>query len=211
MVIGLSGKIRSGKSRIAKIIKKTYEKNGLRCEIKSFAQPLYEIISRLYDADIKTIKRDKRNNYPIYINTYSVNSGLKLSNYREILQTIGNTARDYGDQDIWVNALFGTDCEKAVRDMANNNVACWVVDDLRFPNEAQRILECNGLLIRVNRPDAEKNEHIVENSLNDWDDWDLIIEDDCENKKERKKRLKIVVEDFLSDKIPTNRGDVNEE
>ena len=201
MVIGLSGKIRSGKSRIASIIKKTYEKNGLRCEIKSFAQPLYEIISRLYDTDIKTIKKDKRDNLPIYINTRKTNSGLKMSNYREILQTIGNTARDFGDQDIWVNALFGSNYEKVTTDMANNNVACWVIDDLRFPNEAQRILDCNGKLIRINRPDAEENRHIVENSLNDWVEWDLIIHNDCEKKKERNKRLKILIEEFLSDKI----------
>ena len=201
MVIGLSGKIRSGKSRVASIIKKTYEKNGMRCEIKSFAQPLYEIISRLYDTDIKTIKKDKRDNLPIYINTRRTSSGLKMSSYREILQIIGNTARDFGDQDIWVNALFGTGSEKAILDMANNNIDCWVIDDLRFPNEAQRILECNGMLIRINRPDAEENEHVVENSLNDWTEWDLIIENDCEKKKERNKKLKGLIEEFLSDKI----------
>lgn len=201
MVIGLSGKIRSGKSRVANIIKKTYEKKGMRCEIKSFAQPLYEIISRLYDTDIKTIKKDKQKNLPIYIHTRTTNSGMVSTNYREILQTIGNTARDYGDQNIWIDALFGNDYEKIMLDMANNNVECWVIDDLRFPNEAQRILGCSGKLIRINRPDAEENEHIVENSLNDWTEWDLIIENDCEKKKERNKKLKSLIEEFLSDKI----------
>ena len=98
-----------------------------------------------------------------------------ITNYRKILQTIGNTARDFGDQDIWVDVLFGNDYEKITTDMANNNVACWVIDDLRFPNEAQRILDCNGKLIRINRSDAEENEHIVENSLNDWTEWDLSL------------------------------------
>ena len=117
-----------------------------------------------------------------------------ITNYRKILQTIGNTARDFGDQDIWVDVLFGNDYEKITTDMANNNVACWVIDDLRFPNEAQRILDCNGKLIRINRSDAEENEHIVENSLNDWTEWDLIIENDCEKKKERNKKLKSLIE-----------------
>ena len=210
MVIGLSGKIRSGKSRVASIIKKTYEKNGLQCEVKSFAQPLYEIISRLYDTDIKTIKKDKQKNLPIYIHTRTTNSGMVTTNYREILQTIGNTARDYGDQDIWVDALFGNDYEKIMLDMANNNVECWVIDDLRFPNEAQRILDCKGKLIRINRSDAEENEHIVENSLNDWTEWDLGIENDHDKKKKRNRELKGLIEEFLSDKIPTKRGATNE-
>ena len=210
MVIGLSGKIRSGKSRVASIIKKTYEKNGLQCEVKSFAQPLYEIISRLYDTDIKTIKKDKQKNLPIYIHTRTTNSGMVTTNYREILQTIGNTARDYGDQDIWVDALFGNDYEKIMLDMANNNVECWVIDDLRFPNEAQRILDCKGKLIRINRYDAEENEHIVENSLNDWTEWDLVIENDYDKKKKRNRELKGLIEEFLSDKIPTKRGATNE-
>ena len=210
MVIGLSGKIRSGKSRVASIIKKTYEKNGLRCEIKSFAQPLYEIISRLYDTDIETIKKDKQKNLPIYIHTRTTNSGMVTTNYREILQTIGNTARDCGDQNIWVDALFGNDYEKIMIDMANNNVECWVIDDLRFPNEAQRILDCSGKLVRINRSDAEENEHIVENSLNDWTEWDLIIENDYDKKKKRNKKLKGLIEEFLSDKMPTQRGATNE-
>ena len=57
MVIGLSGKIKSGKSKVAEIIKEIYEENKLRCEIKSFAQPIYEIVSKMYDTDIETIKR----------------------------------------------------------------------------------------------------------------------------------------------------------
>ena len=182
----------------------------MQCEVKSFAQPLYEIISRLYDTDIKTIKKDKQKNLPIYIHTRTTSSGMVTTNYREILQTIGNTARDYGDQDIWVDALFGNDYEKIMLDMANNNVECWVIDDLRFPNEAQRILDCKGKLIRINRSDAEENEHIVENSLNDWTEWDLVIENDHDKKKKRNRELKGLIEEFLSDKIPTKRGATNE-
>ena len=94
--------------------------------------------------------------------------------------------------------------------MANNNVECWVIDDLRFPNEAQRILDCSGKLVRINRSDAEENEHIVENSLNDWTEWDLIIENDYDKKKKRNKKLKGLIEEFLSDKMPTQRGATNE-
>jgi|TARA_Y100000296_G_C5069826_1_gene204301 energy-coupling factor transporter ATP-binding protein EcfA2 len=183
MVIGISGKIKSGKSRVAKTLSKILKEEGKQVKIKSFAQPLYEVVSRLYDTDIKTIKKDKQENLPIYIHTRTTNSGMVMTNYREILQTIGNTARDYGDSDIWVNALFGYENRKI------NNGDCWIIDDMRYLNEAQRIRDLNGILIRVERDLHQPNEHIAENSLDTWGDWDLIIENNFDNKKKRNKGI----------------------
>ena len=196
MVIGLSGKIRSGKSRVAKIFKEVLEENGKTCEIKSFASPIYEIVSRLYRSNIKEIQRDKRDNVPIYIHTRKSNSGLILSNYREILQTIGTTARDCGDENVWVNSLFGCENEKVMGEFTWAT-EYWIIDDVRFPNEAQRILDCNGKLIRINRSDAEDNKHVIENSLNDWDKWDLVIENNHTSKKKRNKELTKTIKEFL--------------
>ena len=199
MVIGLSGKIRSGKSRVAKIFKKVLEKEGKTCEIKSFASPIYEIVSELYRTDVEQVKKDKRDNLIVLMNNSSYNgagSDFFASSYREILQKIGTTARDRADEDIWVNALFGYDNEKVKGDFTWTS-DYWIIDDVRFPNEAKRILECNGKLIRINRPDAEDNEHIIENSLNDWQDWDLVIENNISKKKKRKKELTKIVKEFL--------------
>ena len=52
MVIGISGKIRSGKSRVAKTIIKILEKKGKTGVIKSFAEPIYKMISEMYESDI---------------------------------------------------------------------------------------------------------------------------------------------------------------
>ena len=199
MVIGLSGKIRSGKSRVAKIFKKVLEKEGKTCEIKSFASPIYEIVSELYRTDVEQVKKDKRDNLIVLMNNSRYNgagSDFFASSYREILQKIGTTARDRADEDIWVNALFGYDNEKVKGEFTWTS-DYWIVDDVRFPNEAKRILECNGKLIRINRPDAEDNEHIIENSLNDWQDWDLVIENNISKKKKRKKELTKIVKEFL--------------
>ena len=110
MVIGLSGKIRSGKSRVAKIFKKVLEKEGKTCEIKSFASPIYEIVSELYRTDVKQIKKDKRDNLIVLMNNNRYNgsagSDFFASSYREILQKIGTTARDMADIDIWVSTVF---------------------------------------------------------------------------------------------------------
>ena len=199
MVIGLSGKIRSGKSRVAKIFKKVLEKEGKTCEIKSFASPIYEIVSELYRTDVEQVKKDKRDNLIVLMNNSRYNgagSDFFASSYREILQKIGTTARDRADEDIWVNALFGHDNEKIMGEFTWAT-DYWIIDDVRFPNEAKRILECNGKLIRINRPDAEDNEHIIENSLNDWQDWDLVIENNISKKKKRKKELTKIVKEFL--------------
>ena len=199
MVIGLSGKIRSGKARVAKIFKKVLEKEGKTCEIKSFASPIYEIVSELYRTDVEQVKKDKRDNLIVLMNNSRYNgagSDFFASSYREILQKIGTTARDRADEDIWVNALFGYDNEKVKGDFTWTS-DYWIIDDVRFPNEAKRILECNGKLIRINRPDAEDNEHIIENSLNDWQDWDLVIENNISKKKKRKKELTKIVKEFL--------------
>ena len=198
MVIGISGKIRSGKSRVAKTIIDILEENGKCGVVKSFAQPLYEIISEMYDNDIDTIKKDKQDKIPVYINTRQTQSGYKMSNYREILQIIGTGARNHGDEDIWVNALFGCNNEKVLNHMGNNKDSFWVIEDLRFPNEAQRIRECNGLLIRVEREQHQPNAHIIENSLNDWQDWDLVIENDFDTKKKRNKGLRKILSKYLT-------------
>ncbi len=198
MVIGISGKIRSGKSRVAKTIIEILEENGKTGVVKSFAQPLYEIISEMYDNDIETIKRDKQDKVPIYINTRQTQCGFKISNYREILQIIGTGARNYGDIDIWVNALFGVGNEKVLGSLGNNKGSVWVIEDLRFPNEAKRIRECNGLLIRVEREKHQPNAHIIENSLNNWQDWDLVIKNDFDTKKKRNKGLKKILKNYLT-------------
>ena len=198
MVIGISGRIRSGKSRVAKTIIDILEKNGKNGVVKSFAQPLYEIIAEMYDNDIDTIKKDKQDKLPVYINTRQTPSGYKISSYREILQIIGTGARNHGDIDIWVNALFGCNNEKIINYLGNNKGAVWIIDDLRFPNEAERIKDCNGILIRVEREKHQPNEHIIENSLNDWQDWDLVIENDFKTKKKRNKGLKEILSNYLT-------------
>ena len=191
MVIGISGKIRSGKSRVAKTIIEILGKSGKEAEVKSFAEPIYKILSEIYKSDIRTIKKHKQANTPIYMKVPS--NGFLESNYRQIMQSIGAGARDYGDDDIWVNALFGTNNEKF-----NNSDCVWIIEDLRFPNEAKRIRECDGLLIRVERKMHQPNDHSIENSLNNWQDWDLVIENNFKTKKKRNKGLRKILDSYLS-------------
>ena len=70
---------------------------------------------------------------------------------------------------------------------------------MRFPNEAERIRDCGGYLIRVERDIHQPNAHTMENSLNDWTDWDLVIENNFKTKEKRNKGLKKILKKYLSE------------
>ena len=202
MVIGFHGKIGSGKSLIASICKELLEESGLKVRVKSFAQPIYDVISELYEMDVDEIKTHKRKGTTLFIDSkgkeISHSELYKTSNFREILQTIGNGMRNYGHENVFVDSLFGTFTEKIIDDWMDG-VKPWIIDDLRYPNEAERIrsLDC-GKLFKIVREKSEDNSHQAETSLEDWEDWDYIIENNWPNlevsKQENKRLLKEVLE-----------------
>jgi len=194
MVIGISGKIRAGKSKVAKDLSEILRKRGKQVEQKSFAFPIYKILSEMYETSIDKIKDEKQAKVPIYINTRTTESGFVMSDFRKLLQLIGNGLREYGDSDVWVDVLFGCNNTKIISDLTGNADVVWVIEDLRYPNEAQRIRDLNGMLIRVERNEHQPNSHVAENSLDDWTDWDVIIDNNF-NKDEYEVRLRKLLED----------------
>tara|TARA_R110000796_G_scaffold1672_8_gene6909 strand:- start:141 stop:758 length:618 start_codon:yes stop_codon:yes gene_type:complete len=91
---------------------------------------------------------------------------------RKILQLLGTEAgRQIIHPNIWVNALFAN--------FATNSK--WIVTDVRFPNEANIIKEKGGIMIRINRPGTESHcggQHLSETSLDAYDKFDYVIEND---------------------------------
>jgi hypothetical protein len=66
---------------------------------------------------------------------------------RHAMQTLGTQwGRDCIDQDFWIRRW----------QVSANNALAWgqdvVVDDLRFPNEAEAVRELGGLIVRIERP-----------------------------------------------------------
>lgn len=67
----------------------------------------------------------------------------KNTKLREFIQVLGTDAmRKVIHPNIWVNALFSefTDDSK------------WIITDVRFPNEVEKIKEKGGIIIRIGRP-----------------------------------------------------------
>lgn len=202
-LIGISGKIKSGKDYLAKVInyvdsrsKVPFEEWEPRntYEIKKYADKLKEIVSLMTgiprenmedqgikDKTIGEITGEDWIRYSIYVEKMHVDSTQIERIYldrifstkeeaqkycddyetnelydiiqkkvveenltlRRMMQLIGTEAfRNSVHPDSWVKSLFSD----------YSSYSKWIITDLRFPNEAERIIQEGGYLIRINRP-----------------------------------------------------------
>jgi hypothetical protein len=89
---------------------------------------------------------------------------------------MGTLLRDLYGPDIWIQSLFQHFDDKQK----------WIVTDVRFKNEAEFIKKNGGVLIRVEgdpsglraRMPLDKQQHISETDLDDYADFDLVIQND---------------------------------
>lgn len=122
---------------------------------------------------------------------YAAHALIKLTP-RLLLQLLGTEAgRQIIHPNIWVNALFSTYEEEITFSFGSQ----WIITDVRFPNEAQAIKDKGGILIRVNRtrfikeydpmvgviewipiPGVDFTPHLSETALDDYNDWDFVID-----------------------------------
>jgi hypothetical protein len=92
---------------------------------------------------------------------------------RPLLQSHGVFMREM-DPDYWVDILVNN--VKKWESQNLRNIA--IITDVRFPNEARAVRNMGGFLIKVNRDlsDNSGDEHISEHALDNWDDWDHILD-----------------------------------
>lgn len=127
---------------------------------------------------------------------------------RKIMQLLGTECgREIIHPNIWVNSLFADYISSPNKHSTTQwKGSNWIIPDTRFPNEANAIKDKNGLLIRVNRPiemgmvesdgnKAEFKQHPSETALDDYDDWDYIIENN-ESLEHLFNKVKIIVENI---------------
>ena len=154
MLIGLSGKKRSGKSSATEYLVNKYDFKPV-----SWAAPLKQIIGRqllgLTDAEMET---DIKEN----INQFWGKSP------RNLLQDIGtNCFRDRIHPDFWVKV-----CERDTLKPLLAQGENIVISDCRFPNEAECIRANGGTMVRITRIgyNPEKVDmHPSETALDRWD------------------------------------------
>lgn len=157
--IGICGKAKSGKNTVASIIleelAKSKNKNNLLSKTIAFADPIKEIIIKMFPtADSKCLfgSSELRSSF-IEGGTFD-NNGNKLT-YRQALMDIGDLARKYKSS-IWVDCF-----EKAMKEavLENSKLEAVIAPDLRFYEELTFLKQNNFFLIKINRDDVTRINH----------------------------------------------------
>jgi len=184
MIISITGKIGSGKDTVADIIKQTTQ---IDWEVKKFAGKLKTIAEILcgvpkFNFEDQEFKKTQM----------SEEWGMT---YREFLQKLGTEAmRDGLHKNVWINALFADyrPLDDTLRSSMGNVIdysECefpnWIITDTRFPNEMEAVKRRKGLIIKVERDlilrkgystPTESDLHPSETSLDNYTEWDYVIE-----------------------------------
>lgn len=173
MIWGTSGKPKSGKDTIGKVIqylvcerdKKLNEKlvpfselnetddwwlgDSSRWCIDKFAE-----IPKQHVAQILGVNRyefEKHEFKDALVESRWVGEGGYRPTNRQFFADYCNKLREF-NPDIWVNALFNEIDKQLSKPENKRYYNHSIITDVRFENEAQSILDRNGILIRVNRP-----------------------------------------------------------
>tara|TARA_R100001377_G_scaffold85310_1_gene71518 strand:+ start:47060 stop:47800 length:741 start_codon:yes stop_codon:yes gene_type:complete len=121
---------------------------------------------------------------------------LKKQTPRLLMQLLGTECgRQILHPDVWVNGLLA-EYEASV---SNGTYPKWIIPDMRFPNEAEA-LRYRSITIRVNRPDVYLGlvkEHESETALDNWDNWDYVLENNGTLEDLYKKVDSILVETLI--------------
>lgn len=128
MIIGLCGRMNSGKGLAATYLKSEYQMEDL-----ALADPIKVIVRVLFGIDDEILWGPSEN---------------RRGKVRDILQSLGGWARTV-DPDVWTNLLV-----KSIQDGTTYTHNGIVIPDIRFPNEA-RILttKLDAKIIKIIRPD----------------------------------------------------------
>jgi hypothetical protein len=191
MIIGINGKIGSGKDTIGDIIQKICITNdGPEFEVKKFAGKLKQIASLLTGIPVEKFEDQE-------FKKLDMNPEWGMT-YREFLQRLGTEAmRDGLHENVWVNALFADYTHgfpSVVTGKYDETIPYpnWIITDMRFPNELEAVKEKGGITIRVVRPGTVIGNHPSETALDDAEfDYEIINDGEIEDLIEKVKEILI--------------------
>lgn len=203
MLIGISGKKQSGKDTVCKIIQLVYKavynasfdmqfvsKEHIVNEIieylksnrsmdrsayperHAFADKLKECASIILGEDRDAFEVEFRKNSKTKLHITD-QEGELITN-RKFLQLFGTEVGRAIDPDLWVKALIAD--YRRLKSQLIDFDPSWIVTDVRFPNEANAIRREGGILIRVNRDTGVEDQHPSETALDNYGNFDLIVD-----------------------------------
>jgi hypothetical protein len=162
MIIGISGKIGSGKDTIAYHIQESFPEHNFKR--RAYAYDVKKVASILTGVGMDVIL--SREGKQLYIESFDMTIG-------DMLQKIGDGIKLTVDPESWVKSLFNKEDKDA-------NI---IVTDVRHIVEADDIKKRGGILIRVigdptgaNINDVRDKTHCSETELENYDKWDIVFE-----------------------------------
>ena len=87
---------------------------------------------------------------------------------REFLQYFGSDICRTIKENIWTDTT--------IDQIERENPLVAIISDCRFPNEAEAIQNAGGKVIKLTRHKDTKDKHTSETALENWEDWDAVID-----------------------------------
>lgn len=146
-IIAFTGKMGSGKTTAADYLRETHGFARL-----SFAAPLKRAAFAIFGEEFDRL---------MLVGKEEPSEFLFGNSPRHVLQTLGTEwGRNFIHQDLWVE-LFSREVDRIEAEGVFSGI---VVDDLRFVNEADKVLNMGGVVFRV-----VKSPHYIKPSIQFWD------------------------------------------
>ena len=168
MIVGITGKRLSGKDTAGKYLVEKYgfTRIGNADKMKDGVAALWGITREEVD-EFKDNRGGSLDRVEVHLD---VGGTIRYTyGWVEFLQRFGTEmGRDTWGKDTWVNMAFPLPSLMDELEIAIHGIENIVVTDLRFENEAQRILDLGGTIIQLLRPsviDSENDSHESEAGL----------------------------------------------
>lgn len=176
LVIGVSGTKRSGKNTFADYTKQHLESKGKTVRIGSWA----ELLKKSAYESFGLLDMGGGKIYDIWADSFKENQKIQIVNSlgevvhsvsgREFLQKYGTEGHRqiFGDN-FWIDQFWSSN--------DFDGVDVLIIADCRYDNEAENVLSKNGVIIKIDNPNTDKNsdshlseqgisEHLISYSIN---------------------------------------------
>jgi len=154
VVVGVNGKIQSGKDTFVGMVMSILQEYDIRCRTINFADKLKVVVMDLFSLNHDDVftQEGKARRHPELNNMTT----------RYILQKFGTEVARNIFSKVWVNYLIKT--VRLISDI-DHNVHVIFVSDMRFIDEFNAIKSMNGITVRVKRLGFE---HTNQNHESEW-------------------------------------------
>lgn len=172
MIVGISGKARSGKDTFAMMLaEELFNLTRIKFIMMAYAHGIKVRVQRDFDLSYEQLWGDEKEIGDVRYPKATVSDSQEFWSAREIMQVYGEFYRTIY-RDFWVRYLFELAEEKEYKNI--------IITDVRHPNEVKAISERDGYVIKVDseregKPKVYSTQHISETALDDYNEYDFTV------------------------------------